>query len=540
MLNEEQGDLTTMHKVMLIDDDVPVLKYLQGLIPWEQMGLTICASTYSSVKALQLFHQHKPDIVITDIGIPQMDGFELVSMFRQERPDVKVIFLTCHEDFQYARRALQINADDYLIKDELTSEKLESAVVKSVEKLNTQSKYLDSASIRNTLNRNKLSLVQAFTEQLSGGTSYSELQGEARQLGYEWKHDSFMLSVTAIHYAAFTSHYRFKDVATLKYGLYNIAEELCSREKSFTPILDKDYNLIMIYNFFNRLDMNPHQSFRLFLQELNQKVKQFLNIDLIHYFSKHPVQAPSLGHMLITVKNQINNYYYRPYEMLHAVEIKSQVWNLADMILLRNYEEEWLKTFRQGNIAHVRSFIDTLRGLSERWQIHPDKFKSVMLRWLQSVLDSSPSFNKEFESCFMQTCHVSMTLSLMEYASTTALVDSLAAPKPELEEPNPKIHEIEQYIMSHLSENITSLTMANHLHLNPSYFSRYFKRLTGETFTDYVHSLKMRVAAKLLVETNHTVEFISYSLGYSDRTYFSKIFSKYVGLSPTEYKQVKG
>ena len=65
---------------------------------------------------------------------------------------------------------------------------------------------------------------------------------------------------------------------------------------------------------------------------------------------------------------------------------------------------------------------------------------------------------------------------------------------------NPKLKEIDQFIIEHLSENITSIIMANHLHLNPSYFSRYFKQLTGENFTDYVHRFKIRLAISMLTE----------------------------------------
>jgi two-component system, response regulator YesN len=525
-----------MYKVMLIDDDAPVLKYVRGLIPWEQHGMEICASTYSSVKAIQLFNQIKPDLVITDIGIPQIDGIELAAMFRKEHPNVRIIFLTCHEDFQYARKALQMNADDYLIKDELTADKLQAALDKALEKLTIQSKYLETSTIRNTINRNKISLIQAFTEQL-GLMSPEEIIDRAGQIGIQWKYNEFKLAMTTINYSSFINHYRFKDIPLIKYGLYNIAEELCGQEGQFVPLLDKDFNLIMAYNFFNRLDANPYLKLRAFLEELSNKAKHFLNIEIAHYVTNWRSSIQELGNAQIQLKHQIHSCFYKPYELYNTMEKSSVSWNMAmESSYLKILEDEWNRVCKRGTPSEMEGFLEQLEKNATEWQINPSKLKSAALRWLQNTIDSPGIVTKEFEQCFTQTIHISHAMALLKHVCSSTLNAEFSVSKSNHVEENPKINEIEQYIMNHLSENITSITMANYLHLNPSYFSRYFKRLSGETFTDYVHRLKMRVAIKLLKETDQTVEFISYSLGYSDRTYFSKIFSKYMGKSPTEYK----
>ncbi len=99
-----------------------------------------------------------------------------------------------------------------------------------------------------------------------------------------------------------------------------------------------------------------------------------------------------------------------------------------------------------------------------------------------------------------------------------------------------KLKFIDRYIMDHLAENISSVAMANRLYLNPSYFSRYFKKLTGVNFIDYAHGFKMKLAMQMLGDKDESVEVVSMKLGYSDRTYFSKVFKKYSGLSPGEFK----
>ncbi|MDQ0198056.1 YesN/AraC family two-component response regulator [Neobacillus ginsengisoli] len=106
------------------------------------------------MKALNLFCTTLPDIVISDIGLPQMDGLELAEKFREIKPEVRMIFLTCHEDFRYAKRAVELGADEYLIKDELTPEQLEKSLRKSLQSLKNSRDNLELYSIRETIQKN--------------------------------------------------------------------------------------------------------------------------------------------------------------------------------------------------------------------------------------------------------------------------------------------------------------------------------------------------------------------------------------------------
>jgi two-component system response regulator YesN len=99
-----------------------------------------------------------------------------------------------------------------------------------------------------------------------------------------------------------------------------------------------------------------------------------------------------------------------------------------------------------------------------------------------------------------------------------------------------RMQAIDRFLEEHVDRMITSVDMAEHLHLNPSYFSRYFKKLAGVNFTDYVNQYKMNFAITMLGRRNETVENVAYTLGFSDRAYFSKVFKKYSGKSPSEYK----
>jgi two-component system response regulator YesN len=156
-----------------------------------------------------------------------------------------------------------------------------------------------------------------------------------------------------------------------------------------------------------------------------------------------------------------------------------------------------------------------------------------MLRGIE-LMFTSLTFDEDLFVYLVQTRTLEDTMELVErkLVQITGNKQQVGGTPPQ----EPKLQLIQQFIDQHLGDNITSIDMARYLFLDPSYFSRYFKRMTGLTFTDYVHQHKMKVATKMLKISSQNLESLAVGLGYSDRTYFSKVFKKYVGTTPSEYK----
>lgn len=524
-----------MYKVMIIDDDVPVIKYLMELVDWNKLGFEVCATTFSSVKATHLFKDTNPDLVITDIGIPQMNGIQLAKKFKQERPTVGIIFLTCHEDFQYAKQAVQINAEEYLIKDELTAEILTEVLTRYTKKLNIIKEYTESASVRKTVQRNMMLLKQSFIERMTKVHSASSLREYAAELNMEWSRSHFLCALGVIDNTAFCNRYSFKDATLLETGVLNIAEELCLENHEFTAMMDKDSHFVIVYNFNKKLDINQNHVFHTFLDELRIKVQQLLSLTLTYHLTKDMNELASLGNVYTQLKQKLYNGFYLPVHHFHFISPEEEIsWNLTGADLLQSLEENWMAAYKQGDLTKIFEFLNNIKANSLKWNIDPYVLKSTLLKWIRMVCPSN-LYSPELEKCFLKVDKYAQLFDMMEH-----LIKSTLAKDSSKETSNtnkkPILKEIDQYIMEHLSENTTSITMANYLHLNPSYFSRYFKRLSSENFTDYIHRLKMRIAAKILLESEETIEYIGHSLGYSDRTYFSKVFKKYYGFSPNDYK----
>ncbi|SDC28054.1 two-component system, response regulator YesN [Paenibacillus sp. UNCCL117] len=527
-----------MHKVMLIDDDVPMLNYLHQLVEWDRLGLQVAGDTYSSVKALRLFQELMPDIVVTDIGLPQMNGLELAAEFIRIKPGVRLIFLTCHEDFQYAKQALKLDADDYLIKDELTAEQLEQSLTKSIKLLQTSSVNLEQLSYREDLNRNIDLHKQALFKQLIKGDDGEALLGYAGRLGIHWDHPSFRIGIGYMTCSSFVSSYSYKDISLIRFGVYNIASELAQDFEGFTLFNEPDF-LVMVLNYRHTLKLNAQQAMQSFMSELREKSRQYLKVELGFLYDPDKLELSGVGTAYRQlIRAQYSDYYTQPSTALSRPALVRSYLPLAG--LPGSLTRELHDAVKQGDPALVEAGLASLHEFAQAAQAEPGELIQScgdILRFIE-LSDKKPGASEDFYGLLQSTLHLDDTLGLMRWKLLQILKNRPASEEAHTKET--KLQQIEQYISQHLAENLTYLDMANYLFLNPSYFSRYFKRLTGENFTDYVHRYKIKIASKMLESSNDSIEMVALKLGYSDRTYFSKVFKKYIGMTPGEYKSKNG
>lgn len=113
-----------MYNVMLVDDDYPVIELLSEAISWNELGLNLMGSYENGMSAWEEARSSPPDILITDIGMPKMNGLELSARIKEVKADVRIAILSCHNEFQYAQQAMRLNVQDYLLKDTLDPEEL--------------------------------------------------------------------------------------------------------------------------------------------------------------------------------------------------------------------------------------------------------------------------------------------------------------------------------------------------------------------------------------------------------------------------------
>lgn len=526
-----------MMTIMLIDDDVPMLEYVAHLLGSLDLELELVASASGSGQALEDFHTTLPDVVVIDIGLPGMDGLELAEAFRITKPEVRLIFLTCYEDFQYSKRAFQLEADDYLIKDELSPEQLKLSLGKAISRYRTREELLERYSFRQAIERNKEVLRQSFLKQLlSPGSDAAQTLLLGERLGISWKLPYFRQGFFHIDAASLTERYSYGDVPLIQFAVNNIAMELSAGTAAITPILTEDMGIYLIWNV-----TEPDASYQPmidFMESVREKAELYLKIKVRGFYSARTVLLQQFDTVYKSLSEYRDDRFYDIYPEVKAVtaveprtafrQTTERRWDKERAMLSMALEE--------GNASWIDLAVNSWTQHIASERLLPRLVKEIYGNFVRQMgFESSGVTESGFFACLEQAIHLDEVARLTKRELRNLWRQHTLAPVP-AQGKDIRLQAIDRFLDEHVDRMITSVDMAEHLHLNASYFSRYFKKLAGVNFTDYVNQYKINMAITMLGRQNETVENVAYTLGFSDRAYFSKVFKKYSGKNPSECK----
>lgn len=523
-----------MMTVMLIDDDVPMLDYVKFLLEQPGLELEHVASASGSGAALELFHEHLPDLAIVDIGLPGMDGLELAEAFRLMKPEVRLIFLTCYEDFHYSKRAIQLEADDYLIKDELTPEQLKTSILKAMERFDERRALLERYSFQQAIERNRGVLKRNFLNQLlSGSGKWDHIRLLGERLGISWRKPFLVHGFLHIDAASLLSRYRYEDAPLLHFAAGNIAAELSAGPEPITALMDGENGIYLLWNAED--PAAPRDGLIRYMETVCEKAEQYLKVTVRGFYAPEAFPVRDFARAYKQLAERRDHGFYDPPGP--AVMLKpDQDYRTAPESKPGKEKSMLTLALEEENAAWIDLAVGKLQQHAgdERWS--PRLLKEACADCVRSMASET---NSAAEEAFFH--HLSRALHVEEAAQLTKRELRKLWRRQSLtpiseREKDTRLQAIDDYLRQHADRMITSVDMAEHLYLNPSYFSRYFKRLSGMKFTDYVNRFKVDMAISMLRRENETVENVAYTLGFSDRAYFSKVFKKYSGKSPSEFK----
>ncbi|WP_159886051.1 response regulator transcription factor [Paenibacillus puerhi] len=522
-----------MLKVMLVDDDVPMMKYLKKLVSWGDLDMEIVAMAHSGKKALQLFRKTNPDLVVTDIGMPQMDGLELAAELKRIKPEIRLLFLTCHEEFHYARKAVQLDADDYLIKDELTREQLEASLSKAALEMKEVLGHLGEQFYKQDLIKNQDILKERFFQQVMSVSSAEETLQFGKRIGLDWTGSHFMVSLGHLNYASFPENYRYTDVPILLYAISNIAQELSVDWIEATTFTDAESYFVCIANYQPNLSLNTEEKFLQYLALLNDKIKQFLNIDAWLGYDQPVKGVESIKGQVKKLKQMDHNAYYEDLNLGRLPASGDNMWSVDVTNAIGNEWNQIVQAFKDKDKSVIHPSLNAIEERARKLQLEPGELAAKCSQWVRVLeLEGNHKSDDSFHHFLLNGKRFDEAVLLLK----RKIIQLYEASENATLDRKPKLQQIDQYIAEHIADNISLVDIADYLFLNPSYLSRYFKNETGMNLTDYVHRYKMKIACHMLKNNHENIEMVAFKLGYLERTYFSKIFKKYVGVSPKDYR----
>ncbi|UQZ73788.1 DNA-binding response regulator [Niallia circulans] len=531
-----------MYKVMLVDDDYPVLELLTKTIDWKSLGFEVMSTHENGVSALKKAEETMPDVLISDIGMPKMNGIELTRKMKSINESLQVALLSCHTEFNYAREALKLQVSDYLVKDTFELEELYELLEKFKIQLDTMlNNKQKEQKLQHILHKNIEKEKTAFIKRLINNGYYkkeAEWESDRKKFGL-LADKGYIVTLLSIHHHPLDL---FPE-ETLYFAVSNIVGELLGRLNPSAVHFLNHSNKVFI--FFPRdlgYQRNALSNAKETLKMIQLSIDKGLNM---HSSSIIGETSESLLDYQNTVNRLLNNHQQLFYMLPRTVSsIKECVKNTEE--LFAKYDEaatEMRMIVLNKKVERISNFIHKWTIYIMENQFPPEIVKdwfwkllldlNVKLQALQ-YFSGEYSFESKHKEIFLMEYMYQLKDWLKHYFEKIIHYHETIDQTKRKE-----IIEAFKFVAMNLERKITLDEISSYLFLNPSYFSRLFKKEVGETFVEYVTRMKINRAKELLEQTDESVGKICERLGYDNQSYFIKLFKTYAGITPMEYRSGK-
>lgn len=523
-----------MKKVLLVDDDYLVRSYLKMLPSWKEAGFEIAADVRDGEEALDVLQKEKIDLVVTDIAMPLMDGIQLTHAIRERDKNMYVIVLSCHDDFEYVKKAMQEGADEYVLKNTLDEKSLYtllSAAMNHIRKKTEENKEgkMPAAVLEKAINKEYL-----FFNRILAGT----LKGEERE-------------AERIK-AGVRGSYQNSAVVVMK------LEEKEMPEDPLREVKKEQYCVDFLIRFRQKLAgfLGEHENEKEVIYLGSGVFCCFIDLSGIYKSSvMHQKLTDTASACYKICRKEEKNYAIGVSNICIGSEALRQAYLQArTMVKLCFYERDRIAYYENGKAVsgklpkeaeHMLQQIDTLKYRHDREGFRKlgnqaiQAFKQeltekrVVLQWIQRL---------------MQTCGIDTEDKFGEIHNIEELWEILGRTADQFfgrgeilifETVSHPVRIAGEYAAAHFREPIGLNDAADAAGVNSTYLSYLFSQEMGTGFSNYLLNLRMEYAKKLLEESNLKMREVAEKSGFNDYHYFSKVFKKMNQISPAEYRKGK-
>ena len=545
-----------MYQVLLIDDEPLILTGIQSMINWEDYDCVIVDKASNGKQALEKMEQNMPDIVITDIKMPVMTGIEFMQECRNRGYDTIFILLTNLEEFSLAKSALSLGAVDYLVKMEMTQEMLGNSLKRATELCNKKRILTDKMPHREFNPQDVKQTATGFFRDVL--EKAGDISGEFRK---KWEEPVEKMGLEELYgrgVLLWICPYKDREL------FESISEE--DRKKML------DYVQSLMEQFMNRIHSNcctfvwkrkgilgilPGQNrTEKYYREAGKKIcnilEDYFGCQTLVAFSS-PMENIWEGSKiaLFQVKRMQEFYYhYSEKPVLLATDIDEAFWK-EPHVRHDTFDITFLKKdLRQALVQQDKEKVkEVFQELSDLFmEFHPAKEQVVnacanlYYFFLSYVEEDTPiKENMPYPSvvmgilmeCFTLKDHARWLLKFGNWIGN-AMENFYSGSKTD------KIVEAaKEYVRENYGEKLTLSVIASKIGISQGYLSSVFKKQTGGNLNDYINQIKIDRAKELLEKKEYMMYEISDMLGFENPYYFSKVFKKLTGITPSEYEMHK-
>lgn len=525
-----------MCQLLIVDDELIAVEGLKSGVQWDAIGISKVLTAHSADQAKLVFGQERIDILLCDIEMPQATGLELLEWVRRHYPRTETIFLTCHADFGYAKQAIQLGSLDYLLKP-IPYPDLEETIKRAIRKLDQDNRNSEFSQYGKYWVQYQPLLVERFWLDILNQTIPSDAEAirkAAEERNIPYTNEMRFLPVL-IHVRRWHKKITLRDEKIMEYAIRKSAEELIldELERGLLITLGDGYMLAML-NLESQAAVN--EMLRAGCEQWIEACRTYFFAGVSCYIGEtaHPDQ---LAYMFLRLRKLDENNVAHDQGVFSLQDPQTLspggmppdigMWSIllkegAREPLLRAIED-----YMEEQVASGGLDFDRLNQLIQDFQ--------QMVYYVMQV--KGIQAHRLFGDNDSITLHAAATRTSTDALSWMRhIVDKSIQSDADLDHTQSVTDKAKAYIHEHLAEDISRDDIASHVYLNPDYLTRIFKKETGMSVSDYVLQQRLTLAAGLLAQSELPVSAIASKVGYANFSHFSRMFKKYLNLSPLEYR----
>ncbi|TYP74517.1 response regulator [Paenibacillus methanolicus] len=512
-----------MKKVMIVDDEILIRENMRTCVDWEKEGFHYCGDAPDGEIALPLIEEWMPDILITDIKMPFMDGLELAAVVRKQMPAIKVVIMSGHDEFRYAQNAIRLGVEDYCLKP-ISAAELVELLHKVGRKIDEEQQRLKSQTVTK----------ERLLADLCGGLIGT---GEAIECAKE-----LSIPLSARYYAVAIFDIRPAEVAEPQEPrVMNGLREAMDRQ--LVPGIDRlsfmrsRTELVVIFKGSSAERMA--ECLRQIGLELRAELEARFGCDI--YTGAGSVQERLQGIHVSYLEAEEDKYIARLKQQNKAAFGEADESARVDVLVDRAAFLDFLKV---GSPARLETFVrDFARELQPlHWTASSYGFYLLNDLTLEAFRAAQQTFRTGFDP---SDGIGRLQQAIKQVATWEDCVQYLCGLLRELwrwraeaaDKYGDIIKSVKDYIVGQYNNDQLSLkVIAQHVRISPSHLSKVFSQETGQTLTEYLTQVRIGKAMELLKTTRRKSFEIAFDVGYNDPHYFSNLFKKITGMTTKEYR----
>jgi len=519
--------------IVIIDDDPNLLEGMRESVAWDELQVRWAGEAIDGQEGLYLIRELQPDIVLTDVNMPEMNGLEMITQLREEGFGGIFVILSGYSDFEYARQAVRLRVDDYLSKP-VTMDNLKSVISRVTERIE-QERMTENEhrQLHDRIKRYKPFVIQEWLKSVVTGrrSEYTEEWSEVRELAADWMgRDHRILGLDLPYESRWEAWERERSL--LRFAVRNVACEMIGEVFSsfdYIELHGRRYAVVI----HGEPDL-PLRNRELAAERLKERLESYLaarlnipaNVELSPVMRDWKKLSEAFKGMFQQLED-VHRSFSSPERSFKFYQELAYAIRLAD-------EKEARKVIGNfiGNQDSNRRFDE--QGLriwgAELWATLAYSLNDIGIELdliahtfdLTAELggDHSPEALRLWLERMVET--VTRSKHWNDNIKHQQMIDFVV-----------------RYIHEHYCENITLGLLADEIAISKNYLGQIFRNAMGETFNQYLTRIRMEKARQMIVEGKLYIYEVAMKVGYSNIPYFSSQFKKYIGVNPADLLKSK-